>query len=74
MRADADERFAQDVVQRAQGRDPSDEARARNSTPLTAGASSSWRRPSRTTNLKQLSAIRLESLEQPLEVLRRRAR
>ncbi|MGB7903363.1 MAG: mechanosensitive ion channel domain-containing protein [Steroidobacteraceae bacterium] len=61
MRADADERFAQDVVQRVRGQDPSKKLGAELDA-LTAGIVK-LAKAFENEDLKQLSAIRLESLE-----------
>jgi small-conductance mechanosensitive channel len=61
MRADADERFAQDVIQRAQRRDPSKKLGTELDA-LTAGIVQ-LAKAFENEDLKQLSAIRLESLD-----------
>jgi small-conductance mechanosensitive channel len=61
MRADADERFAQGVVQRTKGKDPSKKLGAELDV-LTAGIVR-LAKAFENVDLKQLSAIRLESLD-----------
>ena len=61
MRADADERFAQDVVRRAKGRDPSKKLGAELDV-LTAGIVK-LAKAFENEDLKQLAAIRLDSLD-----------
>jgi small-conductance mechanosensitive channel len=61
MRADADERFAQGVVQRTKGKDPSKKLGAELDI-LTAGIVK-LAKAFENVDLKQLSVIRLESLE-----------
>ena len=61
MRADADERFAQGVIQRAKGRDPSKKLSAELDV-LTAGIVK-LAKAFENEDLKQLAAIRLESLD-----------
>jgi small-conductance mechanosensitive channel len=61
MRADADERFAQDVIQRTQRKDPSKKLGAELDA-LTAGIVK-LAKAFENEDLKQLSAIRLESLD-----------
>ena len=61
LRADADERFAQDVVRQAKGRDPSAQLGAQLSDLTTGIAKLS--KAFENDDLKQLSAIRLESLQ-----------
>jgi small-conductance mechanosensitive channel len=61
MRADLDERFAEDVIGRARGKDPSKQLRAELDT-LSAGIAK-LSKASAKEDLRQLSAIRLESLE-----------
>ena len=61
MRADIDERFAEDVIVRAKGKDPSKKLRAELDT--LAGGIAKLAKVSGKEDLRQLSAIRLESLE-----------
>jgi len=61
LRADADERFAQDVMRQAKGRDPSAQLGAQLSD-LTTGIGK-LSKAFENDDLKQLSAIRLESLQ-----------
>ncbi|MBK6350898.1 MAG: mechanosensitive ion channel [Proteobacteria bacterium] len=69
LRADADERFAQGVVQRAQGRDPSKKLGAELDA-LTAGIVK-LAKVFDNEDLKQLAAIRLESLDNHWEFYQR---
>jgi small-conductance mechanosensitive channel len=61
MRADADERFAQDVIQRSQGHDPT--AKLQQRLEALAGSVSQEGQHFKRDEMKQLSIARLESLE-----------
>ena len=72
MRADADERFAQDVVQRTKGKDPSKKLGAELDA-LTAGIVK-LAKAFENEDLKQLLGDPARKPRQPLEVLPARAR